>query len=303
MKNVIDFENLGCKKIKSKIEEFGYLKITAMFESANYLFFDYELKEDMSNTMTVENAYGDILLICNLNCGYNGHGPRNTKDLLMALGIEEQEAERLMYLDGFQIIFEEGRYCKNEGTEGLVFDSRENTVRQGKIPWFHGQMIANLPKKQLYFIKPEGEVFLSLIDTLSLLEIRKMNYYIGNKNEEYYDFSLPYLPHNAQFRHVHSMQKVLSGPFVHFDATPFDVICFLGEDCPGTMINMLATYVVGYPVFREMRLGGQASLLEDTRADVTFSSKLRKLINYAKKPEDLYRSVEVRAKSRGRFNG
>lgn len=183
MSNVIRFSDLK-KKHFMRLKDFNCVKLTAMFNPENYLFFDYEFLENMRNIMVVESIQGETLFIEDCNCGYNGNGPRNTKEILKTLGIEEQEAERLMMLNGFQIQFDNhGKYLKDIGIEGLPFENRDHE-KETKIH-LNSNMVANLSKKQLYFMEAKGNLYLSLIKTLDQLDVRRMIAYIGNENYNY----------------------------------------------------------------------------------------------------------------------
>lgn len=247
----IERVELPPKQLASKIKDFGYHKITVSFEQENFLLFDYPYDEDMHNTLIVENFNEDLLFAKSYNCGYGGVGPGMTEEVLIDLGLTLEDADKLKWFDGFQITFnEDGTYTSPGFINNLPF--RRNG---GKVDLESATIVRDLIRKRLFFIEPEGKALSALLNTLNLLKISCIKAYIGEDNSGLYDFDMPYTPDFGYGLQQIQKERCLKGSFIVFEAKPFDVICFVGEQAPASIINTLAVYATGHPLLHEGTLG------------------------------------------------
>ncbi|NBH61803.1 hypothetical protein D1155_09085 [Anaerotruncus sp. 80] len=270
------------KELALKIKDFGCYRITVSLDEENFLMFNYPYDESMENTIIIENFEGDLLFAEQYNCGYGGHSPGKTEELLKALGIEDYEAERLKWLDGFQISFNrDGIYEPENNIENVPFRRFSD-----KIDLSNANTVCNMKKRQLYFMEPKKKDFTTLLRTLDLLEIDGLKAYIGKDNTPYYDFSIPYLSPELQ-----KQEAMLKGPFIVFEARPFDVICFVGTKAPASIINTLTLYILGYPLLQEENLG-EYIVLESVRN--YNKSRIKRWAKALKESKDIYLSIKAR---------
>lgn len=297
-------DNIDFNDLIDKIKAFGYSKITVMYDEINYLFFDYPyVDNNMRNVLTIEDFSGNLLYLKGYNSGYGGTGPNKTRALLTALGISDEFAEELMYLNGFQITFDNDGRCQHWVTDkGLPFENRKHELNSESIFVDYDRMSANLPKRQLYFIEPSKESYVSLLQTLDCIDIDKMDYYIGEENQRYFDFDLPQW--QGQYREIgpysSRIKRVLNGPFIRFSGYPFDVICLLGDDAPASYINTLSMYLRDKPVFYEKERTSKQLLLDSSYRRNYTGTKLDKLLNilvFFRKQGDIFDSVKISKKA------
>lgn len=267
-------------------------KITVMYQPENYLFFNYPNDEDMSNVLVAEDREGNIYFSEGFTCGYDGEGPSATENILRALDMDFDDVNKLKYSNGFRACFDEnGTYLKGKSTVGMPFDSRISEKRS--IRYISSRMIANLEKKQLYFMDTSGDAMLSLIKTLSILDINEIQIYIGQENHLYFPFSLPHVPKYIMSNR--KCKKILSGPFLRIDAIPFDVIIFLGVEFPVSIVNTVLSFLGKEPLFREMYHSEKMVIMSDDTA-YRSQSKIGKTVRFftaLRKPKDLYQVIEI----------
>lgn len=108
---------------------------------------------------------------------------------------------------------------------------------------------------------------------------------------------MPYVPLN--YRSNQNTKKIINGPFVLFDAKPFDVICFLGNECPASIINAASYYLIDRPILRETLIGGQSIIMDDRYDLMSHISKFKRMIQLIGKPKEIYQSIEINRKSGG----
>ena len=81
------------KAFVEDVEKLGTIKkFTCFFDSANFLMTHYYPLTDNIHAI-FEFESGDTLQFQNMLCGYGGHGPSNTTQALMCLGIPKDEAD------------------------------------------------------------------------------------------------------------------------------------------------------------------------------------------------------------------
>lgn len=157
------------------INSFGVLKrFTCFFDSANFLVTGYHLLDDNIHAV-FENTEGDTLQFTNLLCGYSGHGPSDTVDALVCLGIPEKEAvEHCCIPDnrGVQIFFAAtdtpGRYEIKSATHYYWFEQFENTALKQHIKLQNVSI--SIVKRTVTFIRPEEFDFIGLLRCLELCD-------------------------------------------------------------------------------------------------------------------------------------
>lgn len=243
--------NLAPREAADKIKEFGYKKITVMFDHRNYLFTDCKTIDYMHNVLAVENHNGDFMYLKDYNCGYGGTGPSKTMELFNELGLNLDD--NIKYSNGLQLVFDETGSLYNGFIDKGIYKDFPFDIRR-RNPLEHIYLsdkytITDLKAKKLYFLGLDKDNFLAVIRILGLPEITliKSEYYIGEENDLHVSF--PYVPMNVFGEN--KISKLAKGSYLGIRTNLFEIVAFLGDRMPVSYINAMSVFLNGYPVFCE----------------------------------------------------
>ena len=250
-------------------------RITVMFAPQNYLYAGCsELLSRMYNTMVVEltdhSSLSRPLFFSDFICGYLGTGPAKTEELLLALGVEADEAEDLAcYSNGFQLSFDQnGNLIKSETKKGFPIEIRSKQhIRSGKTFYVPTDMlVVDYVERNMFFLDiNDSESFVALLNAVASVELEFIDYYIGNDSIQ--EIALPYIPlelDRRERRRSGYTRNLLNGPYICFNGKSFKITAFINDAIAMSVINNLVSLFAGHEVFEEKRIGRYGAFLKDS---------------------------------------
>ena len=194
---------------------------------------------------------GTVFSVQQMNCGYGGHGPHNTKKLLQWLGVDDDTAEDWIYHPGIHIEFDEqGNWINSSLRLTAPFDSRE--AENPDISLSSDRVYSNIEMRAVFFINPHDGNYRYLFNALHLCKPIEFTYYCGNDAAQRisYDAIL-----NFEFRRSAALKRLAKGGFVWIHGQQYDVVCLAERDSICSLIQNLHSYFFGSGLFYETYIG------------------------------------------------
>lgn len=224
---------------KSQMDSFlPVKKLTVFFDNENFLLTPYT-PANRSINMVIENTKGQQMHL-DLNCGYGGQGPSRTCDLLVALGISEEKACRLIQNNRgveFDFINDYAKPLPN------FFASFEK-IGEAFFPLEEYSQI-EVTNRKIYMINPQINNLAGLLNAIQVMKPTELEYFTGDdspldngrivQEQPQYDF--------------YEKAKGTKGINLAIYGELFDIFCYIDRECRLSFINFIYLYLMKRPLF------------------------------------------------------
>lgn len=224
-----------------KIKSFKPTKFTMFQNGQNYIFTPYA-PTDYAAIIILDDGAGNELHIDGCTCGYQGHGPHSTIEILKFLSFEEPAAIKLAW-EHSAITFDidsEMRYVPESIHSKVYLD--ESVVRNQNIQF-------NVPYKEVFVFHSEDNM-LPILKILDAMDSEKMplfsaEYYIGRDGSAKRNFNFP--NSSFSFRNV----ELVKGPYFSINTERVVMTCFVSREFSVSVMNIIHRLVMGDRLFRD----------------------------------------------------
>lgn len=235
-------------------------KLVTFFDSENFLITSYAV-EGIFVHMVLENWKGQEIHINNMNCGYNGAGPRFTEKLLKFLGMDSDKAAKLILYDGLQIGFTKDGKINEADIEKEVFFG--GNVRQNKYSFdINKYMHIVLNEKKIYMLNPHLVNFSGFIELIKKMKVRELEYFIGKDSPLEESFRYENKFKLFELNKIENYKKIKGAKEVNFiiRGERFDIICLIKKSDLMMVINIVYLYLFNENLFENTILGNYSIL-------------------------------------------
>lgn len=252
---IIDFDRSLCEKeyndSKATLaQHYPYKSFKTYCDSQNFLLTNYR-ETDFYNCVAILESYDDTVVIAeNCTCGYSGHGPHNTIDLLKLLRVSQQQACEYVLNNAVELYFDKsGNIIEDKTNLTGIFESRQQYLKFGQIN-IANITYANTSSRKMYLVNPTGDSLYTLLQLIKAMQPMSYNYYIGKNSNDYIDVS--FVQSEIFGRNV-SIDKM---SFFSIIGTFFDVTVFYDYSYAHIYTNNILLALGESPAYQEFELLG-----------------------------------------------
>lgn len=247
----IKFDRISSSEEKThffeKLASFKPIKFTMFLDGQNYIFTPY-CPIHYSAIIIFEDENQNELHVDGCTCGYVGHGPNDTVEVLKFLGMTNEEAQNLAHnFPSIRFKIDRDLKCITKSIEtDAFFETRHHELKAGQV-FLKDNIIVNVELKEIFIFDVQDNIS-ALMRILDKIEKMKMalysvEYYIGKQSTERRNFYFP----NVFLKHNNAGKE--NGPFLSIHTDKVDVTCFVPEQYAVSVINVVNHLVIGKRMF------------------------------------------------------